>query len=220
MCACVFVCVFVCVRASERACVRMRMCVCVCVRARVCVCVFVRVCACLCVFVRVCACVCVCVRVCACACVCVCACACVCVCVCEYQYYKREDPYLCSAKAPVLEGSGTCRLYHRKGTSVDRVCVCLLQVSIVGFFLLFVKNGFVGAFAEGNSAPLKQSRRLQRPVQTSPAVAMDTPLSQCHAWPTSDGGRCNLRGVLKITPPKWAQSVSYHMAVENSTLFR
>ena len=48
---------------------------------------------------------------------------------------------------------------------------------------------------------------------------MDTQLSQCHAWPTSDGGRCNLRGVLKITPPKWAQSVSYHMAVENSTLF-
>ena len=37
--------------------------------------------------------------------------------------------------------------------------------------------------------------------------------------PTSDGGRCNLLGVLKITPPKWAQSVSYHMAVENSTLF-
>ena len=32
-------------------------------------------------------------------------------------------------------------------------------------------------------------------------------------------GRCNLRGVLKTTPPKWAQSVSYHMAVENSTLF-
>ena len=48
---------------------------------------------------------------------------------------------------------------------------------------------------------------------------MNTPLSQCHEWPTSDGGRCNLRGVLKITPPKWAQSVSYHMAAENSTLF-
>ena len=25
--------------------------------------------------------------------------------------------------------------------------------------------------------------------------------------------------MLKITPPKWAQSVSYHMAVKNSTLF-
>ena len=35
----------------------------------------------------------------------------------------------------------------------------------------------------------------------------------------ANGGRCNLRGVLKITPPKWAQSVSYHMAAENSTLF-
>ena len=47
---------------------------------------------------------------------------------------------------------------------------------------------------------------------------MNTPLSRRHAWLTSDGGRCNLRGVLKITLPKWQQSVSYHMAVENSTL--
>ena len=37
--------------------------------------------------------------------------------------------------------------------------------------------------------------------------------------PTSDGGRCNLRGVLKITPPDWAQSVSYHMAFERPTRY-
>ena len=37
--------------------------------------------------------------------------------------------------------------------------------------------------------------------------------------PTSDGGRCNLRGVLKITPPKWAQSVSYHLAFERPTRY-
>ena len=48
---------------------------------------------------------------------------------------------------------------------------------------------------------------------------MNTPLSRRHAWLTSDGGRCNLRGVLKITLPKWPHSVSYHMAVENPTLF-
>ena len=48
---------------------------------------------------------------------------------------------------------------------------------------------------------------------------MNTPLSRRHAWLTSDGGRCNLRGVVKITPPKWARSVSYHMEAENSTLF-
>ena len=48
---------------------------------------------------------------------------------------------------------------------------------------------------------------------------MYTPLSRRHAWLTSDGGRCNLRGVVKITLPKWARSVSYHMAAENSTLF-
>ena len=35
---------------------------------------------------------------------------------------------------------------------------------VTGFFLLFVKNGFVGAFAEGNSDPLKQIR--------PPAVAL------------------------------------------------
>ena len=48
---------------------------------------------------------------------------------------------------------------------------------------------------------------------------MNKPLYRRHAWLTSDGGRCNLRGVLKVTLPKRAQSVSYHMAVENSTLF-
>ena len=48
---------------------------------------------------------------------------------------------------------------------------------------------------------------------------MNKPLSRRHAWLTSNGGRCNLRGVLKIALPKWPQSVSYHMAVDNSTLF-
>ena len=35
----------------------------------------------------------------------------------------EETPYLFSAKAPVLEGSGSRRLYRRKGTSVDSVYV-------------------------------------------------------------------------------------------------
>ena len=58
-------------------------------------------------------------------------------------YYTRRDPYLCSAKAPVLEGSGSRRLYRRKGTSVDRVYVVFGVRVYLGFFLLFVKNGFV-----------------------------------------------------------------------------
>ena len=37
--------------------------------------------------------------------------------------FKRVDPYLSSALAPVLECSGSRRLYPRKGTSVDRVSV-------------------------------------------------------------------------------------------------
>ena len=48
---------------------------------------------------------------------------------------------------------------------------------------------------------------------------MNKPLYRRHAWLTSDGGRCNLRGVLNITLPKWPQPVSYHMAIDNSTLF-
>ena len=79
----------------------------------------------------------------------------------------------------------------------------------------------MGAFAEGNSDPLKQIRPPAVALRSAKATAvtMNTPLSRRHAWLTSDGGRCNLRGVVKITPPKWARSVSYHMEAEKSTLF-
>ncbi|KAI0233677.1 hypothetical protein LSAT2_016079 [Lamellibrachia satsuma] len=33
--------------------------------------------------------------------------------------------------------------------------------------------------------------------------------------PNSNGGRCNLQGVLKIIPSKWVKSVSVHMTFEN-----
>ena len=85
-----------------------------------------------------------------------------------YLYYKRVDPYICSALAPVLEGSGSRRLYQRKGTSVDRVSVVLFaRVDRRIFFLLFVKNGFmVGArmlnVTEGQT------------VETTPSAAMST----------------------------------------------
>ena len=39
----------------------------------------------------------------------------------RYLYYKRRRLYLCSAKDPVLHGSGSRRVYRRKGTSFDRV---------------------------------------------------------------------------------------------------
>ena len=57
-------------------------------------------------------------------------------------YYKKVDPYLWTELAPVLEGSGTRRLYPRKGTSVDRVCVTFVAPFDRRIFLLFVKNGF------------------------------------------------------------------------------
>ena len=62
-------------------------------------------------------------------------------------------------------------MYRRKGTSFDRVYVCLLHVSIVTYFmlcsfvrssdfLLFVKKWIRGGrtFAECNSGSLKDSR--------------------------------------------------------------
>ena len=44
------------------------------------------------------------------------------------------------------------------------VFMCVCSTFRPSDFLLFVKNGFVGAFAEGNSDPLKQIR--------PPAVAL------------------------------------------------
>ena len=42
----------------------------------------------------------------------------------------------------------------------------------------------------------------------------DTPHVSWVNKPTANGGRCDLQGVLKITPPTWARSVSFHMAFE------
>ena len=67
----------------------------------------------------------------------------------EHLYYQRGDLYLCSAKAPVLEGSG-------KGTSVDRVYVVFCARVDLGFFTIRqkrIRGG--GAFVQGNSALLK-----------------------------------------------------------------
>ena len=54
----------------------------------------------------------------------------------RYLYYKRRSLYLCSAKAPLLPGYVSRRVYRRKGTSLDRVYVCLWHVSTVGFFTI------------------------------------------------------------------------------------
>ena len=79
-----------------------------------------------------------------------------------HLYYKRVDPYLWTELAPVLECSVSRRQHQRKGTSADRICVVFVARVDRRIFLLFVKNGFVveGAFAEGNTASLKQHRLL------------------------------------------------------------
>ena len=57
-----------------------------------------------------------------------------------YLYYKRGDPYLCSAKAPVLEGAGSRRLYPLKGTSVERDYVVFSARVDLGFFTIRPKR--------------------------------------------------------------------------------
>ena len=64
--------------------------------------------------------------------------------VAEYLCYKRVDPYLCSAKAPVLECSGVAAYTHGKVRASTVFRSCSLHVSIVGFFLLFVKKRIRG----------------------------------------------------------------------------
>ena len=51
--------------------------------------------------------------------------------------------YICSELAPVLEGSGSAADTHGKVRASTAFLSYLLHVSIVGFFLLFAKNGFV-----------------------------------------------------------------------------
>ena len=76
-------------------------------------------------------------------------------------YYKTREPYLCSAKAPVLEGSGSRRLYHRKGTSVDRVYVVFGARVYLRFFTIRQKRIRGGStYAQCNSGSLKE-RGLQ-----------------------------------------------------------
>ena len=60
--------------------------------------------------------------------------------VCLSLYYETREPYLCSAKALVLEGSGSRRLYRRKGTSFDRVYVVFGARVYLGFFTIRQKR--------------------------------------------------------------------------------
>ena len=83
--------------------------------------------------------------------------------------YRRGDPYHCSAKAPVLEGSGSHRLYRRKDTSVDR----FVARADLGFFYYSSKRIRGGStYAECNSGPLKQHLHTES----------TTTLSHCYAW--------------------------------------
>ena len=138
------------------------------------------VCACICVHMCVHECVCgrvcqlnVCVRVCAytraCACVPACVCTCIiCVNACYasfyHLYYKRRSLYICTTKAPLLEGSGNRRLYPLKGTSFNRVYVVFGARVDLGFFAIRQKRIRGGStYAECNSGSLKEHLLLGRP---------------------------------------------------------
>ena len=102
-----------------------------------------------------------------------------------YLYYKRGDPYRCSAKAPVVEGSGSRRLYRRKGRSVDRVYVVFGARVYLGFLTIRQKRIRGGStYDECNSGPLKQHN----------ATGATPPMSHCHAW-RARGGCGRERGI-------------------------
>ena len=93
-------------------------------------------------------------------------------CLCCCLYYKRGDHYLCSANAPVLEGSGSRRLYRRKGTSVDRVYVVFGARVDLGFVTISQKR------IRGGVRSLKVTARHSNNAGSSYECP---PLSQCHA---------------------------------------
>ena len=113
-----------------------------------------------------------------------------------HLYYKRRRLYLCSAKDPVLHGSGS-RMYRRKGTSFNRVwCVC--STFRPSDFLLFVKNGFVvGVRCQGNSESLKEceyphcasaTRRLALDNRTYSAQLANSTHTRCRPTLSWMGG--------------------------------
>ena len=108
----------------------------------------------------------------------------------------RRDPYLCSAKAPVLEGSGSRRIYSRKGTSVDRVYVVFGARVYLGFFYYPSKRIRGGvAFAEGNSSALKQrhsSYEYPHCVSATRRLALDNRPIQSNSPNTHTHTRCTL----------------------------
>ena len=85
-----------------------------------------------------------------------------------YLYYKTRGLYLCSAKAPLLEGSGNRRLCPLKGTSFDRVYVVFGARVDLGFFAIRQKRIRGGStYAECNSGSLKEHLLLGGPAIVS-----------------------------------------------------
>ena len=85
-----------------------------------------------------------------------------------YIYYKRRCLYHCSAKAPLLEGSGNRHLYPLKGTSFDRVYLVFGARVDLGCFALRQKRIRGGrTYAECNSGSLKTYLLLGDPAIVS-----------------------------------------------------
>ena len=82
---------------------------------------------------------------------------------------SEETSIFAPQRLPFYKTLGLAACTVRK-VRASTVFMCVCSTFRSSDFLLFVKNGFVGAFAESNSE--------------SPAVGATTPLSQCHALPT------------------------------------
>ena len=95
------------------------------------------------------------------------------------QGKKRRSLYLCSAKAPLLPGSVSRRVYRRRGTSLDRVYECLYHVSTVGFFTIRKKtDSWWGCVAKVTASHLLMARPRHC-------------LSATHGWPSLNNSQCS-----------------------------
>ncbi|KAI0234907.1 hypothetical protein LSAT2_014726 [Lamellibrachia satsuma] len=98
-------------------------------------------------------------------------------------------------------------------SDIDEKTTTMVQMLTSAFFVLF-------ALVSASSASrLTQAYCVDLTTGKISVLPGNTPNVLWTSKPMSNAGRCALQGVLQITPPNWARSVSFHMAFENSTLF-
>ncbi|KAI0234908.1 hypothetical protein LSAT2_014727 [Lamellibrachia satsuma] len=102
-------------------------------------------------------------------------------------------------------------------TAVDNAerTATMVQTLMSIFFVLCALVSAYNAYATSPAA----SYCVDLTTGKTSVLPGNTPNVMWTKKPSSNGGRCKLQGVLRITPPRWARSVSFHMAFERSTSY-